>query len=288
MRRPPIAPRASRSAGRSGSRFSKYSTPGVSAYPWRRKASCPTPPSGSRAAMRRTPILSRRSSRAWSSADPMPWWRAPGWMAMRSTQARSPVTRATQVPTTRPSLIATTAGSPPPRASITSATTNSGARPVSDEAFQTPTASSRSEASKSRMCGTAMVDLVMGRTCRLALWDRSGLRSRRTRPPTRRAPEQGVGHPCAWPSQARSSKSSTPRTVSRRWTWPGSCGTSTSASWTTTRAAAPVPGDWVLIHVGFALSKVDEEEALATRKLLEGMGADYEQELEELRTSLIE
>ncbi len=48
------------------------------------------------------------------------------------------------------------------------------------------------------------------------------------------------------------------------------------------------PGDWVLIHVGFALSKVDEEEALATRKLLEGMGEDYEQELEELRGSLIE
>ena len=44
----------------------------------------------------------------------------------------------------------------------------------------------------------------------------------------------------------------------------------------------------MLIHVGFALSKVDEEEALATRKLLEGMGADYEQELEELRQSLIE
>ncbi|MEO6859107.1 MAG: HypC/HybG/HupF family hydrogenase formation chaperone, partial [Solirubrobacteraceae bacterium] len=39
------------------------------------------------------------------------------------------------------------------------------------------------------------------------------------------------------------------------------------------------PGDWVLIHVGFALSKVDEEEALTTRKLLEGMGEDYEQEL---------
>jgi hydrogenase expression/formation protein HypC len=48
------------------------------------------------------------------------------------------------------------------------------------------------------------------------------------------------------------------------------------------------PGDWVLIHVGFALSKVDEEEALATRKLLEGMGADYEQELEELKASVIE
>ena len=48
------------------------------------------------------------------------------------------------------------------------------------------------------------------------------------------------------------------------------------------------PGDWVLIHVGFALSKVDEEEALATRKLLEAMGEDYEQELEDLRKSLIE
>ena len=48
------------------------------------------------------------------------------------------------------------------------------------------------------------------------------------------------------------------------------------------------PGDWVLIHVGFALSKVDEEEAIATRRMLEGMGADYEQELMELRESLIE
>ena len=48
------------------------------------------------------------------------------------------------------------------------------------------------------------------------------------------------------------------------------------------------PGDWVLIHVGFALSKVDEEEAIATRKLLEAMGAEYEQELEELKASAIE
>lgn len=47
-------------------------------------------------------------------------------------------------------------------------------------------------------------------------------------------------------------------------------------------------GDWVLIHVGFALSKVDEEEALATRKMLEGMGEDYEAELEELKASAIE
>ena len=49
-----------------------------------------------------------------------------------------------------------------------------------------------------------------------------------------------------------------------------------------------VTGDWVLIHVGFAISKVDEEEALATRRLLEGMGAEYEQELEELKASSIE
>jgi hydrogenase expression/formation protein HypC len=47
-------------------------------------------------------------------------------------------------------------------------------------------------------------------------------------------------------------------------------------------------GDWVLIHVGFAISKVDEAEARATMRILEGMGADYEQELEELKASVIE
>ena len=48
------------------------------------------------------------------------------------------------------------------------------------------------------------------------------------------------------------------------------------------------PGDWVLIHVGFALSKVDEEEAQATLRLLRGMGEAYEQELEDLKASAIE
>jgi hydrogenase expression/formation protein HypC len=47
-------------------------------------------------------------------------------------------------------------------------------------------------------------------------------------------------------------------------------------------------GDWVLIHVGFALSKVDEEEAHATLELLQRMGDAYEQELEDLKTSVIE
>lgn len=48
------------------------------------------------------------------------------------------------------------------------------------------------------------------------------------------------------------------------------------------------PGDWVLIHVGFAISRIDEEEAHATRQLLEEMGQEYEQELEELKASVIE
>jgi hydrogenase expression/formation protein HypC len=48
------------------------------------------------------------------------------------------------------------------------------------------------------------------------------------------------------------------------------------------------PGDWVLIHVGFAMSKVDEEEARATHDALVRMGADYEQELEDLKASVIE
>jgi hydrogenase expression/formation protein HypC len=48
------------------------------------------------------------------------------------------------------------------------------------------------------------------------------------------------------------------------------------------------PGDWVLIHVGFAISQVDEAEAQATHDLLVRMGESYEQELEELKASLIE
>jgi hydrogenase expression/formation protein HypC len=47
-------------------------------------------------------------------------------------------------------------------------------------------------------------------------------------------------------------------------------------------------GDWVLIHVGFAISRIDEDEAHATRLLLEQMGAEYERELEELKASVIE
>jgi hydrogenase expression/formation protein HypC len=47
-------------------------------------------------------------------------------------------------------------------------------------------------------------------------------------------------------------------------------------------------GDWVLIHVGFAMSRLNEAEAHSTLQALEEIGEAYEQELEELRTSRIE
>jgi hydrogenase expression/formation protein HypC len=47
------------------------------------------------------------------------------------------------------------------------------------------------------------------------------------------------------------------------------------------------PGEWVLIHVGFALSKIDEEEAAAAMAFLEGIGQAYEDELTALAQSNI-
>lgn len=47
-------------------------------------------------------------------------------------------------------------------------------------------------------------------------------------------------------------------------------------------------GDWVLVHVGFAMSKIDEQEAQETLRLLEQMGQMYEEELEALSESEIE
>jgi hydrogenase expression/formation protein HypC len=46
-------------------------------------------------------------------------------------------------------------------------------------------------------------------------------------------------------------------------------------------------GDWVLIHVGFALSRVDEAEAQSTLQALAEIGAAYQQELEEIHESRI-
>jgi hydrogenase expression/formation protein HypC len=47
-------------------------------------------------------------------------------------------------------------------------------------------------------------------------------------------------------------------------------------------------GDWVLIHVGFALSKIDEDEAAAALEFLQGIGQAYEDELAALQESMIE
>jgi len=46
-------------------------------------------------------------------------------------------------------------------------------------------------------------------------------------------------------------------------------------------------GDWVLIHVGFAMSKIDEEEAKATLEFLIQLGDPFEEELAELEGSRI-
>ncbi|MCW2902415.1 MAG: hydrogenase assembly chaperone HypC/HupF [Streptosporangiaceae bacterium] len=50
----------------------------------------------------------------------------------------------------------------------------------------------------------------------------------------------------------------------------------------------PEPGDWILIHVGFALSKIDEEEAKSAMDFLEGIGQAYADEIDALRESRIE
>jgi hydrogenase expression/formation protein HypC len=47
-------------------------------------------------------------------------------------------------------------------------------------------------------------------------------------------------------------------------------------------------GDWVLVHVGFAISVIDQAEAEATLRLLQEMGAEFAQELEELKGSAIQ
>ncbi len=44
-------------------------------------------------------------------------------------------------------------------------------------------------------------------------------------------------------------------------------------------------GDYVLVHVGFAMSKIDEREAEETLRLLKEIG-EYEPEVEQFKTSL--
>jgi hydrogenase expression/formation protein HypC len=44
-------------------------------------------------------------------------------------------------------------------------------------------------------------------------------------------------------------------------------------------------GDYVLIHVGFAMSKIDEHEAEETLRLLKELG-EYETEIDQFQTSV--
>jgi hydrogenase expression/formation protein HypC len=50
----------------------------------------------------------------------------------------------------------------------------------------------------------------------------------------------------------------------------------------------PEIGEWVLIHVGFAMSKIDEHEAKETYRFLADLGSDYADELAALMESQIE
>jgi len=40
-----------------------------------------------------------------------------------------------------------------------------------------------------------------------------------------------------------------------------------------------IPGDWVLIHVGFAIAKMNESEAKASMAFLQGMGEAFTNEI---------
>jgi hydrogenase expression/formation protein HypC len=44
-------------------------------------------------------------------------------------------------------------------------------------------------------------------------------------------------------------------------------------------------GDWVLIHVGFAMSKIDEKEARASLELLQTMGQAFDDEMNAIKES---
>lgn len=54
-----------------------------------------------------------------------------------------------------------------------------------------------------------------------------------------------------------------------------------------TGADEPGLGDYVLIHVGFALSKIDEKEAIETQRMLEELGQAYFDEVEQIKASNI-
>jgi hydrogenase expression/formation protein HypC len=46
-------------------------------------------------------------------------------------------------------------------------------------------------------------------------------------------------------------------------------------------------GDWVLVHVGFAMAKIDEREAAMTLDQVQKMGENYQQEIDAFNESEI-
>lgn len=48
-----------------------------------------------------------------------------------------------------------------------------------------------------------------------------------------------------------------------------------------------VDGDWVLVHVGFAMAKIDEVEAQLTLDQVKKMGSDYTNEIDAFNSSQI-
>jgi hydrogenase expression/formation protein HypC len=48
------------------------------------------------------------------------------------------------------------------------------------------------------------------------------------------------------------------------------------------------PGDWVLLHVGFAMAVIDEEEAQLALASLQMMGQAYSDEVDAVRSSPVE
>ena len=46
-----------------------------------------------------------------------------------------------------------------------------------------------------------------------------------------------------------------------------------------------VVGDYVLVHVGFAMSKIDEEQAMETLRTLQELGS-YQEEFEQFQTAI--
>lgn len=46
-------------------------------------------------------------------------------------------------------------------------------------------------------------------------------------------------------------------------------------------------GDWVLVHVGFAMARIDEHEAQQTLDQVQKMGKEYTDEVDAFKTSVI-